>query len=330
MDGFGRVHTALRVSLTDRCSLRCDYCMPELGNVWLARDSLIAAAEVEEVVRVAVSMGVDRVRLTGGEPLLRRDLEEVVRRLGRIGSPDRPLEVSMTTNGIGLEDRIDALVSAGLARVNVSLDTLDPETFARSTKRDRLGDVLRGLDAAAASTLPLKINAVAQRGVNDTEIVGLVEAALDRGAELRFIEQMPLDIGHRWDPATLLDRAEILDRLSGRWRLTPVPGRGSAPAERFLLDDGPGTVGVIASVSAPFCGACDRLRLTADGQLRSCLFSRTEHDLLTDLRGEQDPVKRAEVVERVLRACVGSKQAGHGIGDAEFLQPRRGMNAIGG
>lgn len=328
VDTFGRVHRDLRISLTDRCSLRCTYCMPEQGNEWLARSSILTVDEIERVARVTAGAGITTFRLTGGEPLLRRDIVDVVRRLAAIEGPDgERVEIAMTTNGIRLPEVLPALVEAGLGRLNISIDTLHADRFAELTRRDRLDDVLEGIAAAAASGLrPLKLNAVAMRGVNDDELVDLAAFAVAHGAQLRFIEQMPLDAGHTWDRTQMVTRDEILTALAGRWTLTPVPGRGGAPAERWMLDGGPDTVGIIASVTAPFCGDCDRLRLTADGQLRNCLFSTTEFDLVPVVRGGGDD----DAVERLLRTCVRGKLAGHAIDDPSFLQPARGMNAIGG
>ncbi|WP_261393820.1 GTP 3',8-cyclase MoaA [Microbacterium esteraromaticum] len=331
LDTHGRVHRDLRISLTDRCSLRCTYCMPEQGVEWLAKSSILSTDEIVRVAQAAADAGITTFRLTGGEPLLRRDVVDVVRRLARLKSPDGPVQVAMTTNGIVLASMLDDLIDAGLSRLNISIDTLRRDRFAALTRRDRLDDVLAGITAAAESGLrPLKLNTVAMRGVNDDEMVDLVRFALDHGAELRFIEQMPLDAGHTWDRSAMVTRDEILAALGTRWRLEPVPGRGGAPAERWRLH-GPGahegaTVGVIASVTAPFCGACDRLRLTADGQLRNCLFSTHEFDLLPSLRGDASDV----VVEDVLRRCIWAKLPGHAINDPSFLQPDRGMNAIGG
>ena len=326
-DTFGRVHRDLRISLTDRCSLRCTYCMPEQGNEWLARQSILSLDEIERVARVAAAAGITTFRLTGGEPLLRRDIVDVVRRLAAIETPDGPVEIAMTTNGIRLPEVLPALVDAGLRRLNISIDTLDRERFAALTRRDRLDDVLEGIAAAAASGLrPVKLNAVAMRGVNDDELVDLVAFAMAHDAQMRFIEQMPLDAGHTWDRTQMVTREEIVDSLAARWELTPVPGRGGAPAERWTIDGGPHTVGVIASVTAPFCGDCDRLRLTADGQLRNCLFSTTEYDLIPILRGDGTDGD----IDRMLRSCVHGKLAGHAIDDPSFLQPARGMNAIGG
>ncbi len=330
VDTHGRVHRDLRISLTDRCSLRCTYCMPEQGNEWLARTSILSVAEIVEVARVAAGLGITTFRLTGGEPLLRTDIVDIVRALAAIESPAGPVAIAMTTNGIRLPEVLPDLVAAGLTRVNISIDTVRRERFAALTRRDRLDDVQAGIAAAAASSLrPLKLNAVAMRGVNDDELVDLVAFAVAMGAEMRFIEQMPLDAGHTWDRATMVPREEILAALRTRWRLEPIPGRGGAPAETWSLDGGPHRVGVIASVTAPFCGACDRLRLTADGQLRNCLFSIAEYDLIPALR-MGTAAERDAAVAAQLRACVRGKLPGHAIDDPGFLQPPRGMNAIGG
>lgn len=332
VDTHGRVHRDLRISLTDRCSLRCTYCMPEQGNEWLARTSILSTDEIVEVARVAASLGIRTFRLTGGEPLLRPDIVDVVRRIALIEGDDGPVEVAMTTNGISLAQKLPALIDAGLTRLNISIDTIDRQKFADLTRRDRLDDVFEGIAAAAASALrPLKLNAVAMRGVNDDELADLVAFAMESGAQLRFIEQMPLDAGHTWDRETMVTRGEILAALSERWTLDPVPGRGGAPAEKWRIDGGPHEVGVIASVTAPFCGACDRLRLTADGQLRNCLFSNDEYDLTGLLRGGASvPGERDDAIADLLRSCILGKLPGHAIDDPSFLQPARGMNAIGG
>ncbi len=327
VDRFGRVHRDLRISLTDRCQLRCTYCLPAEGVPWLPGPTMLTTDELVRITRVAVGLGVTEIRLTGGEPLLRPDVVDVVRRLAQLTGPDGPPEVSLTTNALRLPALAAPLADAGLARVNVSLDTVDPETFRALTRRDRLGQTLAGLAAADAAGLhPIKLNAVVMRGVNDEEVVELVRFAVDHGYQMRFIEQMPLDAGHTWDRREMVTQTEILDRLGTAFRLTPVPARGSAPAELWTIDDGPATVGVIASVSAPFCGACDRVRLTADGQLRACLFAREETDLRTLVREGHDDA----ALEAAVRACLAGKRAGHGIDDPAFLQPARPMNAIGG
>ena len=324
LDGFGRIGRDLRVSVTDRCNLRCSYCMPAEGLDWLPKPEMLDDDEIVRLVRIMVGLGITSVRLTGGEPLLRRSLVDVVRGIAALEPRPR---IAMTTNGVGLDRLAAPLAEAGLDRVNVSLDTVDPDHFARLTRRDRFQDVVAGLKAAAdAGLTPVKVNAVAMRGVNDTDVPDLLQWCLDRGYELRFIEQMPLDAQHAWDRSQMVPQAEILERLGERFRLTPVEQRGSAPAELFLVDGGPETVGVIASVSAPFCAACDRVRLTADGQLRNCLFAQTE----VDLRG---PMRDGASDEEVAALVVGEmkvKKAGHGIDRPDFHQPDRPMSAIGG
>jgi cyclic pyranopterin phosphate synthase len=324
VDGFGRVHTDLRISVTDRCNLRCEYCMPAEGLPWLAKPELLTAEEITRLAGVAVALGVRTVRLTGGEPLLRPDLVAIV---GGLASLRPRPQLALTTNGLGLNRLAGPLAQAGLDRVNVSLDTIDRDTFTALTRRDRLHDVLAGLRAATAAGLePVKLNAVLLRGRNDTQAAELLDFALAGGYQLRFIEAMPLDAQHAWTRTSMVTAEEILAALSAGHSLTPLDGRGSAPAEVYLVDGGPATVGVIASVTRPFCGACDRLRLTADGQLRNCLFARTESDLRTPLRaGASD----AELADRMV-AAIAAKKAGHGINDPGFLQPERPMSAIGG
>jgi len=323
-DRFGRVATDLRVSLTDRCNLRCHYCMPPEGLDWLPSPDLLTDDEVVRLVALAVRLGIREVRFTGGEPLLRRGLVDIVRRTAAL--EPRP-QLSLTTNGIGLARMAQALVDAGLDRVNVSLDTLRPEVFAQIARRDRIDDVLAGLAAAAAAGLrPVKVNAVLLRGINDDDALPLLDFCLEQGYELRFIEQMPLDAQHGWDRTQMVTADEILDRLTVRHSLAAMPGRGSEPAESFLVDGGPARVGIIASVTRPFCAACDRVRLTADGQIRNCLFAREESDLRGPMRaGATD----AELAAR-WRAAIIAKKAGHGIDDPTFLQPDRPMSAIGG
>ena len=324
IDRFGRVATDLRVSVTDRCNLRCHYCMPAEGLEWLPRAEVLTDDEVIRLVRIGVQrLGITEVRFTGGEPLLRKGLVGLVARTKALG-----VEVSLTTNGLGLKHLAGALADAGLDRVNVSLDTVRRDTFTEITRRDRLADVVEGLAAAHATGLhPVKINAVLMRGLNDDQAPELLGWCLERGYRLRFIEQMPLDAQGEWRRDDMVTALEILDRLRTTHDLTPVDTpRGSAPAEEWLVDGGPATVGVIASVTRPFCGSCDRVRLTADGQIRNCLFAREESDLRTPMReGAGDD----EIAARWLRA-MAVKAAGHGIDDPAFLQPDRPMSAIGG
>ena len=326
-DSYGRVATDLRVSLTDRCNLRCTYCMPPEGLDWLPREDQLTDDELIRLLRIGVGeLGITEVRFTGGEPLLRRGLVDIVARTAPLAA--RP-EISLTTNGIGLARLAGPLAGAGLDRINVSLDTVDPATFVKLARRDRLADVLAGLTAAAAAGLtPVKVNSVLMRDINDHEAVGLLQYCLDHGYQLRFIEQMPLDAQHGWRRENMITADEILASLSVKFELTPddPAGRGSTPAEAFLVDGGPARVGVIGSVTRPFCGACDRVRLTADGQVRNCLFAREESDLRALLRaGAQDH----ELAAR-WRQAVATKLPGHGINDPGFLQPARPMSAIGG
>ncbi|MFI9640422.1 GTP 3',8-cyclase MoaA [Micromonospora sp. NPDC051925] len=326
VDRHGRVARDLRVSLTDKCNLRCTYCMPAEGLPWLAGPQLLSDEEIVRLVRVAVQrLGVTEVRFTGGEPLIRPGLVGIVAAVAALSPRPR---ISLTTNGLGLDRLAPALRDAGLDRVNVSLDTLDPARFAALTRRDRLADVLAGLAGAAAAGLtPVKINSVLMRGVNDDEAPALLRFALDHGYELRFIEQMPLDAQHGWDRATMVTADEILAALAAEFTLTADPvARGAAPAETWLVGDGPARVGVIGTVTRPFCGDCDRTRLTADGQIRNCLFATEESDLRGALRAGADDTELA----RRWQAATVVKRAGHGIDDPTFLQPVRPMSAIGG
>lgn len=326
-DSYGRVATDLRVSLTDRCNLRCAYCMPAEGLDWLPGPDMLTDDELSRLLAIAVTkLGITEIRFTGGEPLLRRGLAGIVARTAALRP--RP-EISLTTNGIGLDRLADPLRAAGLDRINVSLDTLDRETFVQLAKRDRLFDVLAGLKAAASAGLrPVKVNAVLMRGVNDHEAPDLLRFCLEQGYSPRFIEQMPLDAQHGWRRENMVTADEILIRLGESFRLTPEDpaARGAAPAESFLVDGGPATVGVIGSVTRPFCGACDRVRLTADGQIRNCLFAREETDLRAALRTGADD----EALAGRWRSAVAAKLPGHGINDPGFLQPARPMSAIGG
>ncbi|MFF0470399.1 GTP 3',8-cyclase MoaA [Micromonospora zamorensis] len=326
VDRYGRVARDLRVSLTDKCNLRCTYCMPAEGLPWLAGPELLTDEEIVRLVRVAVEwLGVTEVRFTGGEPLIRPGLVGIVTAVAALQPRPR---ISLTTNGIGLDRAAPALSAAGLDRVNVSLDTLDADRFTRLTRRPRLDAVLAGLAGAAAAGLsPVKINSVLMRGVNEDEAPALLRFALDHDYQLRIIEQMPLDAQHGWDRATMVTAEEILASLRTAFDLSPDPAeRGAAPAETWLVDGGPARVGVIASVTRPFCGDCDRTRLTADGQVRACLFATEESDLRAALRTGADDDELA----RRWRTAMWGKRAGHGIDDPTFLQPTRPMSAIGG
>ena len=333
-DRVGRIATDLRISLTDLCSLRCTYCMPAEGLDWLTKAQRLTDDEFVRLGTIFVGLGVTSVRLTGGEPLFHASLPSIISRLGAL--EPRPA-LSLTTNGVALADRAEALAAAGLERINVSLDTLDRQRFAELTRRDRLPDVLAGIEAAAQAGLaPVKINAVLARGSNLDEAPALLGWSLERGYRLRFIEHMPLDADRTWSRADMVTAEEILTLLTDAgYELRPAGDRGSAPAEEFEVLDGPGRaswtddvpgVGIIASVTRPFCRDCDRLRLTADGQLRTCLFAQSETDLRGPLRnGASDAELAALIVE-----AVAGKQAGHGISALDFVQPARTMSAIGG
>lgn len=303
--------------------------MPHDFAAWLPSEHLLTTDELLTVLEVGIAEGVEEVRLTGGEPLLRPDIVEIVQRISQL--PNAP-KLSLTTNGLRLAELALPLADAGLARVNVSLDTLNWERFKKLTFRDRIEDVFKGLVAARAAGLaPIKINSVLMRGVNDDEAVELLTWALREGFSLRFIEQMPLDAGGIWNRSTMVTADEMFAALSSEYSLTAVPTRGSAPAEEFYVDGGPETVGIIASVTRPFCGSCDRLRLTSDGQLRSCLFSLEEMDLRKVLRSESLALGeiREEIRGRFQKTVIG-KLPGHGINDPSFIQPSRPMSAIGG
>ena len=360
LDRHGRLGTDLRISLTDKCNLRCTYCMPADGMDWMPPPSLLTAAEVIRLVDIAVVVhGVRDLRLTGGEPLIRPDLEEIIAGV-RDHHPDLP--IAITTNGIGLPKRAAGLAAAGLTRLNVSLDTIDADTFRALARRDRLADVLAGIDAALAADLrPVKVNAVLMRGANDDQAPELLAFALERGLDLRFIEQMPLDGDHGWTREGMVTAREVRELLSEHWRLVPddLP-RGGAPAELWQVlpleaapADGSGApdgadpvtaepataespqplgrVGVIASVTEPFCSACTRTRITADGKVRSCLFSHEEFDLASAMRsGESD-----DVVARLWQQAMWLKPAAHGmeapgLDSDDYVQPDRTMSAIGG
>jgi cyclic pyranopterin phosphate synthase len=322
VDSYGRTHRDLRISVTDRCNFRCTYCMPEEGMTWLPREEVLTFEELERVARVLVERhGIRSIRLTGGEPTVRAHLPVLVGKLAAL-----PVDLSLTTNGATLRMVAGGLADAGLRRVNVSLDSLRPERFAEITRRDELDHVLDGIDAAVEAGLsPVKVNVVVVRGRNDDEVVDLAAYGRDRGVTVRFIEFMPLDGGDAWRNEQVVTQAEILATVHDAFPVEPI-ARGSEPAERFRYLDGAGEVGIIPSVTRPFCEQCDRIRLTADGQLRSCLFSLADHDLRSVLRsgGSDDDLSAA------IEACVGAKWAGHAINQVHFIRPGRSMSQIGG
>lgn len=325
IDSFGRIHNNLRISVTDRCNIRCVYCMPETVQ-FLPRQSLLTFEEIERVVRVAVPLGINKIRLTGGEPLVRRDLPELIRRLAAI---DGIKDIGLTTNGILLAPMAQDLWDAGLRRINVSLDTMDPARFQELTRRTGFEQVIEGIHAAKAAGFdPVKINAVAIKGVTEDDVVPLALFAREHGLELRFIEYMPLDVANHWERNKVLLAAEILEKLGREVApLVPAPDQDPrAPAVDYDYQDGRGRVGLIASVSRPFCMSCNRIRLTADGKLRNCLFALEETDLRALLRGgAADPE-----IARALRESVAGKWEGHEINTARFIKPERLMHSIGG
>ena len=341
-DRYGRRATDMRLSLTDKCNLRCTYCMPAEGLEWLAKQAVMTAEEIVRIVGVGVNLlGVRELRLTGGEPLVRADLVDIIAAL-RQAHPELP--ISMTTNGVGLDRKADALKAAGLTRINVSLDSLHEETFTQLTRRPFLDRVLAGVDAAWAAGLgPVKLNAVLMRGINDTESPSLLAWALERGYELRFIEQMPLDADHGWTRRNMITAAEIRELLSEEFVLSPDPrARDGAPAERFEVRrrtagsadmEAPalGTVGIIASVTEPFCSDCRRTRITAEGKIMSCLFSREEFDLLGLLRQGATDQQLAERWQDAMWLKPKAHGMDHvGLDAPDFVQPDRSMSAIGG
>jgi cyclic pyranopterin phosphate synthase len=324
-DSFGRVHNNLRISVTDRCNIRCVYCMPE-SVTFLPRSELLNYEEIERFVRAVVPLGVDKLRLTGGEPLVRRDVPRLVEKLASI---EGIRDVGLTTNGILLAPVAKSLWDAGLRRINVSLDTLNPDKFQQLTRRTGLEQVIEGILAACAAGFdPVKVNAVAMRGITDDDVVPLARFCREHGCEMRFIEYMPLDAGHQWERSKVLFAAEILDLLTQEFGpLLPAPDQDPrAPASDYLYADGGGRVGLIASVSRPFCATCNRMRLTADGKFRNCLFALQETDVRTLIRnGADDNAIRRAVVD-----SVAEKWEGHEINTARFIQPERLMHSIGG
>ncbi len=322
IDGFGRVHRDLRISVTDRCNFRCQYCMPEEGMQWRDRADLLTFEELERFARVMVErFGVDGIRLTGGEPLVRARLPLLVEKLAGLG-----VDLAMTTNGVSLPLVAEELKKAGLTRVNISLDSLQRDRFLELTRRDDLDRVLEGVDAALAAGFdPVKINVVVMKGINDDEVLDFAEWGRDKGVVVRFIEFMPLDADRIWNNSLVLTQAEILETLQGAYELEPIE-RTSAPATRWRYADGGGEIGVVATVSESFCSTCDRVRITADGQFRSCLFATDETDIREILRSGGDDDAVAEAV----KASVGAKWAGHQINQVHFIRPRRSMSEIGG
>jgi cyclic pyranopterin phosphate synthase len=323
VDPHGRTVRDLRISVTDRCNLRCRYCMPAEGMDWLPRADLLTYEEIERVARVCVErFGFDGIRITGGEPTVRAHLPVLVEKLARLGT-----DLSLTTNGATLRLLASDLRAAGLRRINISLDSLRHETFFAVTRRHALDQVLDGIDAAVEAGFdPVKVNCVLIRGVNDDEIVDFATFGRERGVTMRFIEFMPLDADDGWSPGTVVPGAEVVAAISAAYPLEPVEVRGSAPAERFRYGDGRGEIGVIASVTQSFCGSCDRVRLTAEGMFRNCLFAVHETDLRAVLRagGSDDDLAAA------IAADVGTKWAGHSIGQVNFIRPDRSMSQIGG
>lgn len=326
VDTFGRTHRALRLSVTDRCNLRCRYCMPAEGLDWIPGDDVLTDDEYVRLVAIFARAGVTEIRITGGEPLIRPGLAELVARLREIPEVG---EISLTTNGVLLADQIDDLVAAGLDRVNVSIDSLDPERYAAITRRRDLRRALDGLAACERhqQLRPIKVNAVALRGVSEPDVLPLAELARRRPYVVRFIEVMPLDAPRSWTRDLVLSGEEMREMIGSRWPLEPMPReRPSAPATHWRFADGAGEMQFVASVTEPFCAACDRLRLTADGQLRTCLFAEWETDLRTPLRaGAADGALETTVREAVLR-----KEAGHGMNDPAWTYRGRPMSMIGG
>jgi cyclic pyranopterin phosphate synthase len=328
IDPFGRLIEDLRISITDRCNFRCTYCMPEEGMQWLPRSDVMRFEEIERLARIFVERyGVRGIRLTGGEPTVRAHLPVLVAKLAAIEGPHGKVDLAMTTNGATLRLVADTLKESGLRRVNISLDTLDRAKFLQMTRRDELERVLDGIEAAKdAGFDPVKINAVIERGVNDDEIVALATFGRERQVEVRFIEFMPLDADGHWMNDKVVGQDEIVAAIDAVYPLEQLPARGAAPADRFRYVDGGGTIGVIPTVTKPFCGDCDRVRLTAEGQFRTCLFATKEFDLLTAMRsGESDDHLAARI-----EAAVATKWAGHRINQVNFIRPTKSMSQIGG
>lgn len=329
VDSFGRVVRDLRISVTDRCNFRCTYCMPAEGMTWLDRSEVLTYEEIERVARICVEkFGVDSLRLTGGEPTVRAHLPQLITKLAALRLPDgtKP-DIALTTNGATLRNIALELRNAGLDRINVSLDSLKPERFLAMTRRDELHNVLAGItEAQTAGFSPIKVNAVVERGANDDEILDLVRYGRDNNVEVRFIEFMPLDATNEWERNKVVSQDEIVATIAAEFPLELMPSRGAAPADRWRFLDGKGTVGVIPSVTHPFCGDCDRVRLTSDGQFRTCLFATDESDIRSLLRNGGTDEEIAELIQ----VAVGAKWAGHQINQVNFIRPNRSMSQIGG
>jgi cyclic pyranopterin phosphate synthase len=329
VDSFGRVVRDLRISVTDRCNFRCTYCMPAEGMTWLDRSEVLTYEEIERVARICVeTFGVDSLRLTGGEPTVRAHLPQLISKLAALRLPDgtKP-DIALTTNGATLRNIALELRNAGLDRINVSMDSLKPERFFAMTRRDELHNVLAGIaEAQIAGFSPMKVNAVVERGANDDEILDLVRYGRDNNVEVRFIEFMPLDATNEWERNKVVSQDEIVAAIAAEFPLELMPARGAAPADRWRFLDGKGTVGVIPSVTHPFCGDCDRVRLTSDGQFRTCLFATDESDIRTLLRNGGTDEEIAELIQ----VAVGAKWAGHQINQVNFIRPNRSMSQIGG
>ena len=329
VDSFGRVVRDLRISVTDRCNFRCTYCMPAEGMTWLDRSEVLTYEEIERVARICVeTFGVDSLRLTGGEPTVRAHLPQLISKLAALRLPDgtKP-DIALTTNGATLRNIALELRNAGLDRINVSMDSLKPERFFAMTRRDELHNVLAGIaEAQVAGFSPMKVNAVVERGANDDEILDLVRYGRNNNVEVRFIEFMPLDASNEWERKKVVSQDEIVATIAAEFPLELMPARGAAPADRWRFLDGKGTVGVIPSVTHPFCGDCDRVRLTSDGQFRTCLFATDESDIRSLLRNGGTNAEIAELIQ----VAVGAKWAGHKINQVNFIRPNRSMSQIGG
>ena len=321
-DTFGRVHRDLRIAVTDRCNFRCQYCMTEEGMIWMPREELLSFEEIERVARLLVERyGIDSIRLTGGEPTVRAHLSRLVRKLSALG-----VDLAMTTNGATLRLVAEDLHDAGLNRLNISLDSLQKDRFIELTRRDDLDRVLDGIDAALEAGFdPVKINVVLMNGINDDEIVDFARFGREKGVIVRFIEFMPLDADEQWGPERVVPLQRVVDEIHAEFPLTAVP-RTSAPATRYTYEDGKGEIGVIATVTEKFCDTCDRIRLTADGQFRNCLFAVTDYNLRDALRSDASD----DDIAAIISGAVHDKWAGHGIDTVHFIRPKRNMSQIGG